>query len=154
MGRAFLFQLDHTVFVGRQHEGADLRLHRNFAGTRLTARQVRLSATPTPSYPKPAALVGDENQRAITERLLRRVRGLQSDPAYCDYAGWLDYLASRIETHLHKEAQPSARACLLTDALKDKLERIGWNAHALPKDPGWHEWAYLSQYQKIPDGRT
>ncbi len=85
----------------------------------------------------PAALLGE---------LVARARKMSDDPARAATAGWLDYLATRVDTEVIQPGKTQV-APLLTIAyrLDQWLSRLDTNPEAWRDLRGGHEWAYLAK---------
>ncbi len=87
--------------------------------------------------PRPLALIGE---LAAASRAMQAVKGMET------YAGWLDYLAGKLERETQGASAPSAKAAALALQLDDWIERILADpAQALAGLRGVQEWAYLSE---------
>ncbi len=100
----------------------------------------------------PRTVSAQENQAGnAIQRTLDRARTAQSDPANEAYAGWLAYLARRIENEKDRPSSErprnlgSASVDDLLSTLTEWLDRIDSDPEAWATLRGRHEWAYLSK---------
>ncbi|MBN1867326.1 hypothetical protein JW916_08535 [Candidatus Sumerlaeota bacterium] len=82
----------------------------------------------------------------LMREVVSRAREMQADPRYEAYAGWIDYLAGKIEERLSPQEWrlPEKTEDLALD-LGLWLDKMKKDPSALAKERGVREWAYLSK---------